>query len=142
MNKELFVNIRTGASWPLSVIEARQLWPMSRIHPRAIKEQRVISNETRNNVWIRDRGRCRYCGRPADWCAILRWSVNRERMAHFDHVVPVNQFGRGTPDNIVLACYDCNLGKGCRTPEQAGMTLLSLNEIDEIVEADDALAQE
>src|SRR4029079_10167385 len=41
----------------------------------------------------------------------------------YDHVVPRRLGGRTEWTNIVTACQDCHLGKGARTPEQAGMRL-------------------
>lgn len=69
---------------------------------------------SRVNVLTRDGFRCQYCGEklPA-------------RELTFDHVVPRSQGGKTTWTNIVTACRRCNADKGNRTPEQAGMKLLS-----------------
>jgi 5-methylcytosine-specific restriction endonuclease McrA len=69
---------------------------------------------SRVNVLTRDGFRCQYCGEklPA-------------RDSTFDHVVPRSQGGETSWTNIVTACRGCNSRKGNRTPEQAGMTLLS-----------------
>ena len=64
--------------------------------------------DLRRIVFKRDRGRCAYCGAPAE---------------HLDHVVPICQGGTNNLDNLVAACANCNLSKGGRTPEQAGMEL-------------------
>ena len=40
-----------------------------------------------------------------------------------DHVIPRCQGGKSTWSNLVAACPACNLSKGGRTPEQAGMKL-------------------
>ena len=66
---------------------------------------------TRFNLFLRDRFACQYCGHGRDLT--------------FDHVVPRAQGGRTTWENVVTACAPCNLRKGGRTPEQAGMRLLS-----------------
>ncbi len=42
-----------------------------------------------------------------------------------DHVVPRCQGGTTTWLNAVAACEPCNAAKGGRTPEQAGLRLLS-----------------
>jgi 5-methylcytosine-specific restriction endonuclease McrA len=78
-------------------------------HGRVGRRQVRLS---RDNVWVRDRGRCQYCAR-----ALSR------REATFDHVVPRAQGGRTCWDNIVIACVPCNQRKGGRTPTQAGMAL-------------------
>ena len=69
---------------------------------------------SRINVFARDDFRCQYCGtrRPA-------------HELNYDHVVPRVQGGKTVWENIVTSCYECNTQKRGRTPEQAGMRLLS-----------------
>ena len=69
---------------------------------------------SRRNLARRDHHRCQYCGRrqASDELTI-------------DHVVPRSQGGTTGWTNCVLACIPCNRKKGCRTPELAGMKLLS-----------------
>jgi 5-methylcytosine-specific restriction endonuclease McrA len=67
------------------------------------------------NVCLRDDFRCQYCN-----------SKLPMSMLNYDHVIPRSQGGKTVWDNIVMACYPCNDKKGGRTPEQAGMTLLSV----------------
>ena len=69
---------------------------------------------SRINVFARDEFRCQYCGtrRPA-------------HELNYDHVVPRVQGGKTVWENIVTSCYECNTQKRGRTPEQAGMRLLS-----------------
>lgn len=62
---------------------------------------------TRFNLFLRDGFACQYCGRAEDLT--------------FDHVIPRSRGGRTTWENIVTACAPCNLGKGGRTPREAGM---------------------
>lgn len=69
---------------------------------------------SRANVLARDGFRCQYCG-----------GQFLSKDLTFDHVVPRSQGGRTSWTNIVTACRPCNTHKGNRTPEQAGMTLLS-----------------
>ncbi len=64
---------------------------------------------TRFNVFLRDGFTCQYCGDTAELT--------------FDHVVPRSRGGRTTWENIVAACSPCNLRKGGRTPQQAGMPI-------------------
>jgi hypothetical protein len=42
---------------------------------------------------------------------------------NLDHIVPRAQGGRTTWENVCCCCVQCNLRKGARTPEQAGMVL-------------------
>lgn len=67
----------------------------------------------RSNVYKRDRFKCQYCGR-----------IRNNSDLNYDHVIPRSSGGRTCWDNIVTSCYSCNIKKGCRTPEQAGMFLI------------------
>lgn len=69
---------------------------------------------SRENVYVRDRGRCQYCGRK----------LTRAE-ATWDHVVPRAQGGKTGWENVVVACVGCNQRKGGRTPPQAGLALRS-----------------
>ena len=69
---------------------------------------------SRTNVYARDKGRCQYCGGR---CARDDWE--------YEHVKPRAQGGTTCFENIVVSCTPCNQRKGGRTPEQAGMRLLS-----------------
>lgn len=55
---------------------------------------------TRFNVFLRDRFRCQYCG-------------ERHRSADltFDHVTPRSKGGPTAWENIVAACWPCNMSK-------------------------------
>jgi len=68
----------------------------------------------RRNLFARDRNRCQYCGRrfPSGELSL-------------DHVIPRSQGGSNTWDNIVCACVKCNVRKGGRTPDQAGLSLIT-----------------
>ena len=68
---------------------------------------------SRHNIYMRDGNMCQYCGRE-----LPRAELN------LDHVVPRAQGGRTTWENVVCCCIDCNLSKGARTPDQAGLKLL------------------
>ncbi len=61
--------------------------------------------------------RCAYCGKA--WFEI-------EGVLEQEHVIPVTRGGAYTADNIVPACKSCNSKKGNRTPEQAGMTVITM----------------
>ena len=54
-------------------------------------------------------GCCYYCGR----------AISRDRKErHVDHMTPVSRGGTNWPDNIVVACADCNLRKGALTADE------------------------
>lgn len=65
---------------------------------------------TRFNVFLRDRFTCQYCTRRFQTPELT-----------FDHVIPRARGGRTTWDNIVTACYACNLRKGSHLPETIRM---------------------
>jgi 5-methylcytosine-specific restriction endonuclease McrA len=68
---------------------------------------------SRLNVYTRDGSTCQYCGRR-----LPRSELN------LDHVVPRSRGGSTSWENVVCSCVRCNLRKGGRTPEEAGMCLL------------------
>ena len=72
---------------------------------------------SRDNVYLRDKCSCQYCGRK----------VSRPE-ATYDHVTPRAQGRRTHWENIVIACVPCNQKKGGRMPLQAGMVLRSVPE--------------
>ena len=65
---------------------------------------------TRFNVFLRDHFSCQYCG-----------SAKPVEELTFDHVVPRARGGRTLWTNVVAACAPCNLRKGHRDPDRAGI---------------------
>jgi 5-methylcytosine-specific restriction endonuclease McrA len=63
----------------------------------------------RSNVFRRDKGECQYCG--------------SKRQLTIDHVVPRSKGGKTSWTNLVTACNRCNVNKGDKTLEQAGLIL-------------------
>lgn len=57
---------------------------------------------TVREVYDTDRGECVYCGA-------------RHHLT-MDHIVPECNGGQFTPENLVLACFNCNHDRGCRVP--------------------------
>lgn len=80
---------------------------------RPVSKKRAIKF-SRHNIYTRDNGRCQYCGNRC----------SRDRFT-YDHVVPRSQGGQTNWTNVVVACVACNQRKAGRTPQQAGMRLLS-----------------
>ena len=88
--------------------------------PSVVRHLRYIPRDksvkfSRNNVYLRDKGRCQYCGKR----------VPRDSFT-YDHVIPRVQGGQTTWNNVVVACSgsgSCNQRKGGRTPDQAKMKL-------------------
>ncbi len=87
---------------------------MRRLRARGGGSTRTANWRLRNEVYARDHYSCRYCG-IADY--EREWLVA-------DHVIPLPD-GPTTAENLATACRPCNKRKGARTPEQAGMPLLS-----------------
>jgi len=67
----------------------------------------------RRNIWIRDGGKCQYCGAEKDYTEL-----------NIDHIIPQGKGGKTVWKNLVLSCFTCNQDKGCRTPDEAGMKLM------------------
>jgi len=67
----------------------------------------------RRNLFARDTNRCQYCGRKF-----------RSSELSIDHVMPRSRGGRTLWTNVVCACLKCNVRKGGRTPDEAGMRLV------------------
>jgi hypothetical protein len=68
-------------------------------------------NLSKHNILKRDDHKCVYCG-----------SKNELTL---DHVFPKSRGGKNTWENLVACCTKCNSKKNDRTPEEAGMTMLS-----------------
>lgn len=68
----------------------------------------------RRNIFARDSNRCQYCGKQ-----VLTSELS------LDHVTPRSRGGRASWENIVCCCVKCNIRKGGRTPEEAGMRLIT-----------------
>ncbi len=83
-----------------------------RLH-RFIKKRTAFVKFSRQNLYLRDGGTCQYCGRSLD----PKWLT-------YDHVVPRSRGGRTEWTNVVTCCAACNLKKGGKTPEEAGMSLI------------------
>lgn len=82
---------------------------------RAARSKKRAVKFSRDNVLMRDNYRCQYCNSK----------VSRDLFT-YDHVIPRAQGGQTVWTNVVICCMDCNQKKGGRTPEQAGMKLLSI----------------
>lgn len=73
------------------------------------KRQRHGVKFSRQNVFIRDRHTCQYCG------------SNKKSQLTFDHVIPRSRGGKTNWMNIVTACKRCNSAKADRLPHEANM---------------------
>jgi 5-methylcytosine-specific restriction endonuclease McrA len=80
---------------------------------RFVKRKTAIFHFSRKNLYVRDRGKCQYCGGAFD-----------HKDLTYDHVVPRSRGGQTEWTNVVTCCTACNLKKGGRTPDEAGMYLI------------------
>lgn len=62
-------------------------------------------------IFIRDNGRCYYCGCQTKRMGTYREGMECSVMATRDHVIPISKGGTHEPENIVLACQACNTKK-------------------------------
>ena len=69
---------------------------------------------TRRNLLIRDNFRCQYSGQKLT-----------AKEATIDHIMPQSRGGKHTWENVVISAVEVNSKKAERTPEEAGMSLLS-----------------
>ena len=69
----------------------------------------AVSGTAAHLSLTRDGYRCRFCDQPGN---------------QVDAIIPLNQGGAATLDNLVTICDDCHLRKNGRTPEQAGLLLM------------------
>jgi 5-methylcytosine-specific restriction endonuclease McrA len=78
-------------------------------HYKNIPFRGVLLN--RNNLFKRDNQECQYCG-------------SRKHLT-IDHIIPKSKGGKTNWSNLITACNRCNVNKGDKTPEQAGLILRS-----------------
>lgn len=68
----------------------------------------------KKNLYVRDKGTCQYTGRKLSY-----------KEATADHIMPKSRGGKNTWNNVVLSSRDINVKKGNRTPEEAGVKLMT-----------------
>jgi len=68
---------------------------------------------SRKTILKRDSYQCQYCG-----------YIDSRKNITVDHIVPRSRGGMNSFANCVAACRSCNIKKGNKTPEEAGMRLL------------------
>jgi len=61
-------------------------------------------SKIRWQVLKRDNFTCQYCGRKAP-----------DVVLNVDHKIPQSKGGKYTVENLITACWDCNIGKGTDT---------------------------
>lgn len=94
-----FGNRRTAEKYGYFPYVLRDLKKVKEYPPEK-PSSRYIPSEARIKVWLRDRGKCKRCGREED--------------LEFDHIIPVAKGGSNTENNIELLCKSCNRKKSDR----------------------------
>ena len=74
---------------------------------------------TNTFLFARDDYSCMYCGKHR---SLLR---GRQFLTR-DHILPTSRGGLNAWENVFTSCSPCNNRKGNRTPEEAGMPLLTV----------------
>lgn len=91
----------------IAVPEIIRLRNFEKLPKRAVKF-------TRRNIYKHYNYRCCYCG-----------NTFHTSKLNLDHVIPKSRGGKTNWENIVTSCLPCNTKKRNRTPEEAGMRLLT-----------------
>lgn len=74
------------------------------VEKNKIMRSRVLGVNLRLEVFKRDKYTCQYCG----W----RNGTNKgDRVLHIDHKIPVYFGGSNKINNLITACYKCNISK-------------------------------
>lgn len=76
------------------------------------KERSGRVSLTNRTLFGRDKHTCAYCAKQ----------FNHRNLSR-DHIVPRARGGENKWMNVVTSCMGCNMSKGSRTPEEAGMEL-------------------
>jgi 5-methylcytosine-specific restriction endonuclease McrA len=98
---------------PLRSATSTYVWPhVIRLLQYVRVPKSVQRKISRRALFARDRWRCQYCGTDGGKLTL-------------DHVVPRSRGGDSVWENVVTSCAPCNLRKGSRTLEEAGMRLHS-----------------
>lgn len=73
--------------------------------------RRFVSRDMKRKIIERDKMKCKGCGKFlfADMPSADRAIKFGGGLFHIDHIVPVNQGGRATEENLQLLCNSCNL---------------------------------
>jgi len=92
-------------SRPESASQGNALPRVTRAAPTNAKpaDRREPNKRLKYKVFVRDKSRCRLCGRSAVTDPSCR--------LHIDHIIPFSKGGKTTLENLQALCSDCNVGK-------------------------------
>jgi hypothetical protein len=102
-------------SYDLTVSTGRMTIRVPRIiiQPNYSKMPEITPRPTKEAIRKRDGGKCQYTGKIVSW-----------NEGNIDHVIPRDQGGKNTWENMVLSDKNVNSKKANMTPEQAGLKLI------------------
>lgn len=103
-NKEL-LNSRRRAKYAAN--PGRYRAQVATQRARRKRAEGFFTGEDVRAAFARQGGCCRYCGVKVGRNA-ARWEI--------DHFIPLSRGGTNRPDNIVIACFDCNRAKTNKMP--------------------------
>lgn len=83
---------------------------MANRYARDKNAEGFYTQEDINNIYEELGGRCEYCG------ISIFFEIPRD--VHIDHIIPLSRGGTNWPDNLTLACRECNCSKSDKTPEE------------------------
>lgn len=78
---------------------------------KVVCERKTVPEWVKRTVRYRDKGRCVFCGREITG----KYETQEDYLEHFDHIVPLAQYGINCVTNMQLACKDCNEAKNDAT---------------------------
>lgn len=90
---------------------------------RPLLREHWISDEDRRAIYDRDAGMCQLCAAPVDFDAHY---LSRSSPT-LDHILPRSLGGDDSPDNLRLACRQCNAARGNRLDWEAHHVSLRSN---------------
>lgn len=61
----------------------------------------AINKKQRFEIFKRDNFTCQYCGKSSPQVVL-----------EIDHIIPKNEGGQDSHENLITSCFDCNRGKG------------------------------
>ena len=93
-------------------------------------KRKAINKKLRFEIFERDKFICQYCGRTPDKDNVV---------LQVDHIVSVKNGGENEKENLITACWDCNIGKGAKTTIKGKMTPEDIRE--ELLKTQDRLEQ-
>jgi 5-methylcytosine-specific restriction endonuclease McrA len=110
-------NAKTRAYFAEMKVKDPEHWQrvLDRVNRRKAKKRGVaVEVFSRQEIYERDNGICKYCTSPVP---VSSW--------HMDHVVPLSKGGEHSRQNVVVSCAPCNLSKGDRLVEELSSLTLA-----------------